>query len=407
MERIENQIDRTNSLCELLVVEQRRLAMVTESLLSAVTTLQTNAHQTPPTRAAYRGHPTNFSMSGLPMNSSWNGDGGGDYNVLAGAVGQCCLMLTQLQRELASAMDQTPPHVNRATPSNENSTKTRSSASCSYEMDRFDAARQAVTLNNRVPPGTRTNNYWDNFRSYSRQNLLSTAGPTNNTAADLPFHAQTPGGGSSGSEQQQQQQQSSSIGAHRVAMAALSLPIDETRLLHQQQQQQHQQQLTQPVRRTKRKVNKGQTAAHADNRQLAYGLLGVRNVNSDGAVFGSVATDGAMGGAMGIVSSSDNNKVAKDTSTLKYSGARPKERRATPEQTQPQQQQSSFPLPPPNVNLMAERKQSEDKTSLEAVVRGALSEVHSGRPQFVSQLLDLLHKYTNIFFKKIIYKFMF
>ena len=389
MERIENQVDRTNSLCELLVVEQRRLAMVTESLLTAVSALQTNAHQAPPpTRAVYRGHPANFSMSRLPMNPSWNADGGGDYNVLAGAVGQCCLMLTQLQRELASAMDQTPPPVNRTTPGNENSAKARSSASCSYEMDRFEAATQSVTLNNRVPPGTRTNNYWDNFRSYSRQNLLSTAGPANNTAADLSFHAQTPGGGSSGSEQQQQL---SSLGAHRAAMAALSLPIDETRLLHQQQQQQ--QQLVQPVRRTKRKVNKGQTTAHADNRQLAYGLLGVRNVNSDGAVFGSVAPDGAMGGAMGVVSSSDNNKVAKDTSTLKYSGARPKERRATPEQTR--QQQSSFPPPPPiaNVNLMAERKQSEDKTSLEAVVRGALSEVHSGRPQFVSQLLELLHKY--------------
>uniref|UniRef100_A0A1I8PQ39 Uncharacterized protein n=1 Tax=Stomoxys calcitrans TaxID=35570 RepID=A0A1I8PQ39_STOCA len=30
------------------------------------------------------------------------------------------------------------------------------------------------TLNNQVPPGNRANNYWDNFRSYSRQNLLST-----------------------------------------------------------------------------------------------------------------------------------------------------------------------------------------------------------------------------------------
>ncbi|CAH0561493.1 unnamed protein product [Brassicogethes aeneus] len=29
-------------------------------------------------------------------------------------------------------------------------------------------------LNNQVPPGNRANNYWDNFRSYSRQNLLST-----------------------------------------------------------------------------------------------------------------------------------------------------------------------------------------------------------------------------------------
>ncbi|KAH8314864.1 hypothetical protein KR074_005381 [Drosophila pseudoananassae] len=31
----------------------------------------------------------------------------------------------------------------------------------------------AATLNNQVPPGNRANNYWDNFRSHSRQNLLS------------------------------------------------------------------------------------------------------------------------------------------------------------------------------------------------------------------------------------------
>ncbi|XP_016999344.3 uncharacterized protein cmb [Drosophila takahashii] len=30
-----------------------------------------------------------------------------------------------------------------------------------------------ITLNNQVPPGNRANNYWDNFRSHSRQNLLS------------------------------------------------------------------------------------------------------------------------------------------------------------------------------------------------------------------------------------------
>ncbi|XP_026478549.1 uncharacterized protein DDB_G0283357 isoform X4 [Ctenocephalides felis] len=34
-------------------------------------------------------------------------------------------------------------------------------------------ANSHITLNNQVPPGNRANNYWDNFRSYSRQNLLS------------------------------------------------------------------------------------------------------------------------------------------------------------------------------------------------------------------------------------------
>ncbi|XP_017016389.1 uncharacterized protein cmb isoform X2 [Drosophila kikkawai] len=35
------------------------------------------------------------------------------------------------------------------------------------------SAGAGVTLNNQVPPGNRANNYWDNFRSHSRQNLLS------------------------------------------------------------------------------------------------------------------------------------------------------------------------------------------------------------------------------------------
>ncbi|XP_031834636.1 combover isoform X2 [Nomia melanderi] len=36
-----------------------------------------------------------------------------------------------------------------------------------------NSQQQQQQLNNQVPPGNRANNYWDNFRSYSRQNLLS------------------------------------------------------------------------------------------------------------------------------------------------------------------------------------------------------------------------------------------
>ncbi|XP_076375847.1 combover [Megalopta genalis] len=36
-----------------------------------------------------------------------------------------------------------------------------------------NSQHQQQQLNNQVPPGNRANNYWDNFRSYSRQNLLS------------------------------------------------------------------------------------------------------------------------------------------------------------------------------------------------------------------------------------------
>ncbi|XP_061398598.1 putative mediator of RNA polymerase II transcription subunit 26 [Musca vetustissima] len=54
------------------------------------------------------------------------------------------------------------------------------------------------TLNNQVPPGNRANNYWDNFRSYSRQNLLSTNSNKSNEEQQQMLQQQ---------QQQQQQQQ--------------------------------------------------------------------------------------------------------------------------------------------------------------------------------------------------------
>ncbi|XP_045763567.1 putative uncharacterized protein DDB_G0289263 isoform X4 [Maniola jurtina] len=45
--------------------------------------------------------------------------------------------------------------------------------------ERWRAETASHTLNNQVPPGNRANNYWDNFRSYSRQNLLSAASKSN------------------------------------------------------------------------------------------------------------------------------------------------------------------------------------------------------------------------------------
>ncbi|XP_014235297.1 uncharacterized protein DDB_G0283697-like isoform X1 [Trichogramma pretiosum] len=43
---------------------------------------------------------------------------------------------------------------------------------------------QPLQLNNQIPPGNRANNYWDNFRSYSRQNYLS-------GSSKVPDHVQT------------------------------------------------------------------------------------------------------------------------------------------------------------------------------------------------------------------------
>jgi hypothetical protein len=274
-------------------------------------------------------------------------------------------------------------------------------------MDRFDPQ---VTLNNRVPPGTRTNNYWDNFRSYSRQNLLS-SGPSNVNVSD---HQQ----------------------------AGLSTEMSTSSLLHPTSQQIQATSPSEtnprnpaqpPSRRTKRKINKGQRQVeigvhcppHADNRvlsALAYGLLSVRgqggNSNSSNSSSGVTlpevnarnlnhqqqSTNEASPAPVVVVpaisvprtsaavdAGSNNNKVVKDASTLKYSGgARPKENRRAPEPNV-----SSVM----NVNLLAEREsedkpQSQASPGLEAIVRVALTE-HATRPQFLSQLLQLLHKFDS------------
>lgn len=400
LDRIENQLERTNSLCELMVVEQRRLALVTESLLSAISNLQFSSRT-----AALHRNGSSFSLSGLPVNSSWNdSSGGSDFQVLAQAVSQCCHMLTQLQRDLAAVQLslESNPEAGRASEVHHNpfrEPKPERSGGSAYDcagMDRFDPQ---VTLNNRVPPGTRTNNYWDNFRSYSRQNLLS-SGPSNVTVSD---HQQT--GLSTDVQpllQTPNQQQVIQAASHSETNPRSLFQGDPT----------------QPSRRTKRKINKGQRQVeigvhcppHADNRALAYGLLSVRghsSGNSSGTLVHEMNARNLNqqqqqqlqhqqqpqppqpvneASAVEVLptppsteTNSSNNKVVKDTSTLKYSGARPKENRRAPE---------------PNVNLLAERETEDKPQGLEAIVRLAMTE-HAARPQFLSQLLELLHKFDS------------
>ncbi|XP_043491847.1 uncharacterized protein LOC122517496 isoform X2 [Polistes fuscatus] len=50
---------------------------------------------------------------------------------------------------------------------------------------------QQQQLNNQVPPGNRANNYWDNFRSYSRQNLLSGSAKTITDSTTAPISNST------------------------------------------------------------------------------------------------------------------------------------------------------------------------------------------------------------------------
>ncbi|XP_023244358.1 pericentriolar material 1 protein-like isoform X3 [Centruroides sculpturatus] len=66
-------------------------------------------------------------------------------------------------------------------PTNRFNLSTPISSNCNF-------ARQtavAATLNNQVPPRTRANNFWDNFRSCSRQNMLSTSKSNEIISANL------------------------------------------------------------------------------------------------------------------------------------------------------------------------------------------------------------------------------
>ena len=361
MNRIEQQLERTNSLCELVVVEQRRLAMVTDSLLSAVSDLQGSRQMTAPSGSFYIQGTPPFPLSSLPMNSIWND--GSEVQVLGQAVSQCCHLLTQLQRDLTSVQQSldsgSSPHQTTQ------NAKPQSPFMCN--MDRFNAE---ATLNNRVPPGTRTNNYWDNFRSYSRQNLLSA--PSNVAAED-----------------------------HLAGLVLQPAPS---------RRQEANVRRSDPPRRTKRKVNKGQRqleigvrSPHADNRALAYGLSvrGAGSGSASGPVRNLNAQQTVNSDYNEIVFSSapdaPNNKVVKDTSTLKYSGARPKENRLQTESLSSTPPPPPPPPPPPsNDNLLTKRELTEalDGQGLDTVIRTALAE-HSTSPQFVSQLLRLLQKFSS------------
>ncbi|XP_017467446.1 PREDICTED: uncharacterized protein LOC108359885 isoform X3 [Rhagoletis zephyria] len=68
------------------------------------------------------------------------------------------------------------------------------------------------TLNNQVPPGNRANNYWDNFRSYSRQNLLSTNSNKSNEEQQQQNQLQQ--------QQQQQQQHQRMLSQQQLALCA-------------------------------------------------------------------------------------------------------------------------------------------------------------------------------------------
>ncbi|XP_037718778.1 putative uncharacterized protein DDB_G0271606 isoform X1 [Drosophila subpulchrella] len=79
-----------------------------------------------------------------------------------------------------------------------------------------------ITLNNQVPPGNRANNYWDNFRSHSRQNLLS-----NKSNEELNM------------DHQQYRRQRAPRPSYFAPPQLMAPPTTRGGLTHQQQQRRH------------------------------------------------------------------------------------------------------------------------------------------------------------------------
>ncbi|XP_019870036.2 pericentriolar material 1 protein isoform X3 [Aethina tumida] len=74
----------------------------------------------------------------------------------------------------ASCLNNNANHHMNAGPSSDNHHQTNNAALHANINPLPGQLWNGQALNNQVPPGNRANNYWDNFRSYSRQNLLST-----------------------------------------------------------------------------------------------------------------------------------------------------------------------------------------------------------------------------------------
>ena len=69
-----------------------------------------------------------------------------------------------------------------STPKSNTNEITHSSIMNSFELSNPSATTSA--LNNQVPPGRRANNYWDNFKSYSRQNRLEVTPSTSQSGTN-------------------------------------------------------------------------------------------------------------------------------------------------------------------------------------------------------------------------------
>ncbi|XP_008557085.1 signal transducer and activator of transcription B isoform X5 [Microplitis demolitor] len=135
--------------CQLLWAQQRELQLMTSSITQIQQHLQLNQNQSQPPRVS---NETRENYSNLSRSTHHLG------NVLDAALPPSSSL---------------PNLVSLPTPSSAPSHNSIVTSANSYHHQHQHQHHNHQQLNNQVPPGNRANNYWDNFRSYSRQNLLS------------------------------------------------------------------------------------------------------------------------------------------------------------------------------------------------------------------------------------------
>ncbi|XP_063231873.1 uncharacterized protein LOC134536169 isoform X2 [Bacillus rossius redtenbacheri] len=123
-------------------------------------------------------------------------------NMVFTMLNQCCQLLWLQQRDLQAlraAVHSLQERVSGAGPGTEPAEAARCGmAGYGLFLPAQDEAQlnncfpSTPALNNQVPPGNRANNYWDNFRSYSRQNLLSTGASKSNEGPGAASHSPSP-----------------------------------------------------------------------------------------------------------------------------------------------------------------------------------------------------------------------
>ncbi|GLG96960.1 Uncharacterized protein GBIM_03824 [Gryllus bimaculatus] len=174
--QLQSQLDATNNLYQSLLLEQQQQ----QQNLACWPQPPALAHL-PGFRGPLPGAPSDAFYQQLLAATQFQ-----QQQLLLTTLNQCCHLLWMQQREMASLRGivmSAATHGAGGAPWLQQGSAGGAPGLLSAHAS---SASPVPALNNQVPPGNRANNYWDNFRSYSRQNLLSTSTKSNEGVSHSP-----------------------------------------------------------------------------------------------------------------------------------------------------------------------------------------------------------------------------